>query len=246
MSEQWQQPPSTLALLSQDIHVWRVSLALPQKQACQFTPLLSPDERLKADRFRQPIDRLRFVVGRGVLRIILGRYLAIAPGQLRFAYSSYGKPSLADSASGLEFSVSHAQDMALYAVGRDRLLGIDLEWSHREVNHLESIAERFFSAAEHQQLMAFPPEQRQTAFLQLWTCKEAYLKAIGIGLSGLEQSEVFFSPPHPLQLRHHPHWHLQSFTPSSGYIATLAAKGVWQAQYWEFKRPAFKRPGSAE
>jgi 4'-phosphopantetheinyl transferase len=174
-----------LALSSTDIHVWRVAPDQPERIVQQLHLALSTDEQARASRFHFERDRTRFVVGHGALRVILGRYLGLEPDQVRFEYGPHGKPLLAPPGSnGLCFNASHSQGLGLCAVAQQREIGVDLEHMH-PVADAEQIAERFFSAQENAALRALPANQRQEAFFNCWTRKEAFIKAVGDGLSHL-------------------------------------------------------------
>ena len=105
-----------------EAHVWRASLDQPADMIASLAPLLSQDEYRRAERFHRPIDRRRFIAGRGILRKIISAYLALAPDEVRFAYNKYGKPSISDDQNrgALSFNLSHSNSMALYAVARGR------------------------------------------------------------------------------------------------------------------------------
>ncbi|MBV8883220.1 MAG: hypothetical protein JO235_04370, partial [Chroococcidiopsidaceae cyanobacterium CP_BM_RX_35] len=125
----WEHPPPELTLLSKDIHVWRASLDQPISCVQQLAQTLCAEEGTRAERFYFEQDRQRFIVGRGLLRAILGRYLSVEPSQIQFHYGPRGKPalSLACGGSWLRFNLSHSQGLAVYAVTRDREIGIDIE-----------------------------------------------------------------------------------------------------------------------
>src|SRR5437660_237879 len=93
-----------------EAHVWRASLDQPADMIAKLAPLLSQDERQRAERFHRPADRRRFIAGRGILRRIISAYLAIPPGQLRFIYNKYGKPAVSDDQNdrALNFNLSHS------------------------------------------------------------------------------------------------------------------------------------------
>jgi 4'-phosphopantetheinyl transferase len=238
----WQPAPTDLVLSSPDVHVWRASLEQPEALIQQLAQTLSEDERTRASRFYFERDRKHFIVGRGLLRTILGRYLSLEPTQLQFCYSSRGKPALADMGdnSTLQFNLSHSHGLVLYAVTRDRKIGIDLE-QIRSTSDVEKLAERFFSPREHAAIRSLPPSQKQEAFFHAWTCKEAYLKAIGEGLAGLEQVEVSIVLGEPARLlstgddsQASSRWSLQVLTPAPGYMAALAVEGQgWHLACWE-------------
>jgi 4'-phosphopantetheinyl transferase len=234
-----------LALPKTEIHIWRASLDRNLTCVQQLVKTLSDDELARADRFHFEKDRNRFIIGRGILRNILSRYLNIEPDYLQFCYGSRGKPALetCDRSNLLHFNLSHSQGLALYAFTRDRQIGIDLE-SVRDVSGLERIVAQFFSAREHATFLTLPPDRQQAAFFHGWTCKEAVLKAIGEGLAlPLNQFDVSLLPDLPAQLLSingdraaAKQWFLQSFVPAPNYVAAVAVEGHdWQVKYWHWE-----------
>lgn len=225
----WFSPPSHLVLPSDEIHVWRSHLDRPAAQLDQLYSTLSEDERIRAQRFHFERDRQHFIAARGVLRAILGRYLEREPVELEFDYSPKGKPALADANSSLEFNVSHSNGLALYAVTRDRPLGVDLEYL-RPLPNANRLAQRFFSPGEYAILTSLPTEFQQIAFFKGWTRKEAYLKATGEGLGGLQGVEVTLTPDEPPVLLRLPsdvppqNWRLYDLAPHPNYIGALAVE----------------------
>jgi len=223
-------------LADDEIHVWYAPLEEepPGTVVSAFVPTLSPDERERANRYRLERLRARFVVGRGILRTILGRYLDRAPAGLGFTYGGRGKPALAPSeGTDLRFNVSHSGGLAFYAVARGREVGVDVE-RLRALPRAERIAERFFSAPETAALKALPPERRVEGFFTCWTRKEAYIKARGDGLAHpLDQFAVSLAPGEPARLsaagdgdeREIGQWSLHGLPPAPGYVAALAARG---------------------
>lgn len=212
-----------------------MNLDISDQQLQQLEPLLSEEERSRANQFRFPQHRQRFIAGRGTLRCILGRYLKQLPEQLQFDYEPRGKPRL-KPACPLQFNLSHSQDQMLCAVSGGDRVGIDLE-QIRPVTDLVQLTQRFFLPQEHQTIHALPPEHQELAFFQYWTCKEAILKAVGVGLASLATVEVkvmngiaelialedrvsgsFASSPQ--------HWLLHAFTPLPDYAAALAVERV--------------------
>src|SRR5947199_10750328 len=124
---QWNSPPESLLLDRDEVHVWRATLDLPISRLQALEQILAADERTRANKFHFPEDRMHFIVARGVLRAILGRYLSRDPRTLQFCYNQYGKPTLAGEASSgsLFFNVSHSHGMALYAISYIQTIGID-------------------------------------------------------------------------------------------------------------------------
>jgi 4'-phosphopantetheinyl transferase len=248
----WDWPPRELALGDDEVHVWRAWLDQPASRLPTLLDTLTLDERARAARFHFQRDRARFIVARGVLRVVLGRYLEIAPNRLRFCYSPYGKPALAEEFGGdeLRFNLSHSDGLALYALTRGRELGIDLERIRSDLAD-EQIAERFFSPREVATLRTLPPDLRVEAFFNCWTRKEAYIKAIGEGLSHpLDQFDVSLIPGGPALLlctRPDPQeasrWSLQELPLGAGYVAALAVEGHgWRSKCWDWSPPDDESP----
>src|SRR5262245_60913756 len=177
----WQPAPAALPLPASTIHVWRTTLDRSDGELAPLRASLSADELVRAERLIWENKRRRFIAGRGFLRTILGRYLQRAPADLVFCYGLHGKPALAD-AEDLHFNLSHSAECAVLAVTRVAPLGVDVERIRSQANR-EGIAGRFFSAAEVAQLASVAPEQRDEAFFNCWTRKEAYVKACGEGLA---------------------------------------------------------------
>jgi 4'-phosphopantetheinyl transferase len=240
----WNVPPAVLTLANHDVHVWRTSLELSAEHVQRLRQTLSADESARAERFYFETDRRHFIVARGVLRIVLSRYLGLDPGQLGFSYSSYGKPALGTPprGDGLRFNLSHSHELALYAVTHGREVGIDIEYMRDNVA-ADAIAEHYFSPHEVMTFRALPASQRREAFFTCWTRKEAYIKARGEGLSfPLNRFDVSLAPGEPAALlRTHgdPHeaarWSLQALAAGMGYAAALAVEGHgWQMTCWQW------------
>jgi 4'-phosphopantetheinyl transferase len=227
----WAPPPPQLSLAEDEIHVWRAWLDRP---VGRIEHSLSADEWTRADRFHFDRDRRRFVAGRAILRAILARYLDLAPGAIVFRYLPHGKPVLATPSlrSAVEFNLAHADRLALYVFSASGDVGIDVE-RLRPIPDAAQIAERFFVAGERASLRSLPPESVDEAFLSCWTRKEAYLKAVGAGLSApLDTCEVTLAPGEPARLlrivddsQQGSPWLLRSLVPAPGYLGACAARG---------------------
>jgi 4'-phosphopantetheinyl transferase len=226
------------------VHVWRASLNHPQNRLQQLRGTLSADEAERAARFHFERDRQHFIAARGLLREILSRYLKLSPDDLRFKYTSYGKPYLTDECGGawLRFNVSHSGELALYALSRERELGVDIEQLRTDIEH-QQIASQFFSEQEIAALHALPTDLQHEAFFLCWTRKEAYIKGIGEGLSlPLHSFDVSLTPGAPAALlavrgdaQEAARWTLQALEPGSGYRAALVAEGRdWQLKCWQW------------
>jgi len=229
----WSSPPSVLIAAIDEVHVWRIPLDLPSGQIQRIGQTLSSDEQSKANRFHFERDRRRYIASHGTLRNIIGKYLCVEPGQLKFYYSPLGKPFLVSdkNTEQLCFNLSHSNEYALCAVTLNREIGIDLEYI-RPNPDTESMARRLFSHREYETIYSFSPNQRQQAFFDLWTLKEAYLKATGKGIGGLEQVEISLSSTDAPSLLVDSEnkcvtdrWTILQFKPAQGYTAGLAVEG---------------------
>jgi 4'-phosphopantetheinyl transferase len=187
----WIAPPGQLKLKNAEIHLWRVDLDRNTSAFPVLKPILSLEERRKADRFRLDLDHRRYILARGTLRTILARYLKTEPGELVFRCGPKGKPELASHA--VHFNASHSHGLALYAISRMRDVGVDVERVRAGID--EDVARAFFSLRALRFLGALPQPMRRRAFYQGWTRMEAYSKACGEGLTlGPESLEVFTEP----------------------------------------------------
>jgi 4'-phosphopantetheinyl transferase len=228
-------PAGRVELRADEVHVWRVDLA-GQSDAGGLA-VLSDAERARADRFQFLADRARFVASHTALRAILASYLDVAPVALAFGESTHGKPFVEapDAGRELRFSLSHSGDVALVAVGLGREVGVDVE-RVRPLDDLEGFAARYFSAAERDALARVPSGKQLRAFFEIWTLKEAYLKACGEGLMrALDAFDVTVGDAQPrlLAVRDRPgdeaRWTLLRLAPGEGYVGALASKGTERA-----------------
>jgi 4'-phosphopantetheinyl transferase len=163
------------------VEVWFLDLDAPSRDASRAIDILSEDERRRAAAFHAERNGRRFAECRAHLRRILASRTSLDPATIRFRYGSHGRPDLADNPLDLRFSVSHSSGHAVIAVTRERDLGIDIEVSRR-IDHLDSLAERYLAPVEIEQLAL--EDDKVHAFWKAWTRKEAYVKALGTGLSG--------------------------------------------------------------
>lgn len=162
------------------VHVWRVAVA--DESAASLAALLSDEERARAARFMFARDRNQFIVVRGWLRRLLGEYLNRSPDEIRLILGARGKPMVADDQRTLHFNVSHSGDVGLLAFCSGREVGIDVERTDTRVE-IEALAETCFSTSERASLRRLPGGAQLHGFFQLWAAKEAYIKALGGGLS---------------------------------------------------------------
>jgi 4'-phosphopantetheinyl transferase len=167
------------------IHVYRLNLTESSAECYQESyRLLDPEERERADRYRHQKSKHAFVRVRSALRVLLGHYLGHPAESVRFDLGEKGKPRLAGTAPnrGLVFNVSHSAEWALIALALDTALGVDVE-RIRAMTHMEGMAERCLSVTELTWWETLPESQREAAFFSFWSCKEAFVKATGEGIT---------------------------------------------------------------
>jgi len=234
-----------LGLGGDEVHLWRADLGLALPRLDALESIVSDDERARADRFHAPQDSERFLAGRAILRIILGRYAGESPESLRFRYGVYGKPALfrEEAASPLRFNVSHSGPMAVYAVALQHEIGVDVEHIQEDVAR-QQVAEYFFARREAATLRSLPRALQTRAFYACWTRKEAYVKARGAGLVlPLDQFEVSVDPDEPAALlrvaedpRAPRRWSLHDLPLGPEYVGALAAESRRASlRYWMFR-----------
>lgn len=240
----WPEAAAVPILPAGEIHLWRANLGLGVEATAGYRGLLAPDELMRAGRYRRAVDRDRFIVARGTLRVLLGRYLALAPAVLRFQYTcacgrpncvpEQRKPTLAPTGGGdwLHFNVSHAEGLALYALARDRAVGVDLELCRAALDPAE-LAPTVLAPQEWASMAALPLADQRAEFFQHWTAKEAYLKARGVGLS-LSPDQIVLTASDHGKLRiasvagdesEGDRWSLHAVAPIPGYAAALVSAG---------------------
>lgn len=217
------------ALKENACQVWATGLDQSEKCEAHFREFLSAPELSRADQYYDPVDRKRYTIARGLLRILIGRYLGKHPTTIQFEYSEHGKPKLLEKA--LHFSKTSSAGLGLITFSRESELGIDLEQT-REIDDLPSLSKKLFSAEEHVLMQEAQPSERIELFYNVWTRKEAVLKAMGTGLFfPPDQLTVSLqsSPEFELAIQGGPQsprakWQLKSFSPTAGFQAALAIR----------------------
>lgn len=212
----WQEPERQPDLLDETVHLWR----FPLESEASLVRFLNTEERLRADRLRNPDKAREFVAARARLRQILAGYLGKQPQDLNFHYSRESKPAL-EGEPFLSFNLAHAGRWGLCALARRAHVGVDIERIDPQLNY-KKLAEHFFSAAEQAALKDAGAERGRRVFFRLWTRKEAWLKGVGSGFSTPEQALA------PVHLEHcssyDGNWWLRTFPVSREHIATLASR----------------------
>jgi 4'-phosphopantetheinyl transferase len=228
VNERWSEYSLPHRLLPErEVHVWRFGLNVSDSALHRFRGLLCEKEIARTERFRLPDLRRRFVAARGALRSILAGYLSMDPRQVTFSYGPYGKPSVRNSPNGIQFNLSHSNDLMVAAVCRRGLIGVDIEQEESRFP-VGEIAARYFCEREKNEIAQADDKTGLRTFFQLWTAKEAVTKATALGLSlELSKVEIGLDPLQVLALEapaSEPRvdWRLVPFSPAEGYRGTLA------------------------
>jgi 4'-phosphopantetheinyl transferase len=220
--------------LQHEVHVW---LARPEpwplpRLADRYDTVLSEEERQRYQRFYFEHDRKHYLAAHAMLRLALGHYLGRPPEQLHFTQGPNGKPRLAPQSGQLplHFNLSHTRGMVACMLTLERDCGIDVE-GIRSMKQMDGVAETVFSASELAYLANRDEASRLAAFFTLWTLKEAYIKATGLGMSApLRQISI---DPDGLRIRDESRpahesqdWLVDSWQPAPGHALALASKGT--------------------
>ena len=221
-------------LTGSDLHIWSAALSASAEELAHFHTLLAVDEKARAERFYFERDRDRYIVGRGILRMLLAGYLDMEASEIPFVYGPQRKPAL-DVVRGnktLHFNLAHCNEWAAYVFGWERPVGIDLEHI-RPLPDVDDLVQRFFTPRESTLIRSLSGEKKWDTFFQIWTCKEAILKAHGSGLTTpLDQFEISLNENGVVTVTSHIQdsaeltvWHLETFELIRGYKSAVAAWG---------------------
>lgn len=217
--------------MDKQVHIWWANLRDFDSHVPELQSVLSVLEQARARRFQFLRDRNNYIISHGLLRMLLGHYAGKPPSRLRFRKGRYGKPELQDVTEErqIHFNISHSEDVALYGITPACRIGVDVEYV-RTFPDYDRVAQEFFPRAECKSLEATSEELRAQRFLELWTRKEALLKATGEGLGdGLAGRVDSLSEPGvsgctdlPQTFGASGDWQVRSFSPVEGYIAAVA------------------------
>ncbi|MGH9310893.1 MAG: 4'-phosphopantetheinyl transferase family protein [Vicinamibacterales bacterium] len=219
------------------VHLWTVDLDRDVSIVSALLDVLSGDERVRAARMRTTESRLRFIVAHGALRAILARYAGVSASAIRLESSDTGKPFVADAS--ISFNLTHSEGIAVCAISPDGRIGVDVE-RIRPLPDADAIVTRYFAPGEASEYASLPPAQRPAAFFSTWTRKEAFVKAIGDGLTcPLRSFEVEIAPaaidPRIVTDPARGEWYLRSFEPAPGYAGAVACDNpIDQLQHFAF------------
>jgi len=236
-------------LEADDVHVWSLPLDLPEAELRRLVGVVSAEEAARAEQFVHILNRRRYLAAHGLLRLVLSGYLGTSPDAVAVRSNSDGKPRLAHP-EHLRFNLSHSGLHGLLAVSANREVGVDIE-EIRDVGDLEDLAKTCFSPNEQAALAAVPAAQRRGAFFAGWTRKEAFLKALGDGLSrSLDSFDVSLAPGEPARLLRldgcpglsRPYT-IRSLEPAPDYVGALAVEGSQVTVRWRRWGRQAARPG---
>lgn len=199
------------------IDVWSLHLPSLAGEADACRGLLTPEEQRRAERFLRPADSGGFMLVRGLLRRILGGYLACPPEEIRFTRNGNGKPFVKDHP--LEFNLSHSRERALIAVSAGRRVGVDIEF-RRPGLHTAAIAARWFTPEEQARRQA--TERPEDSFFDLWAAKEAGIKAMGLSI--YRDVRAFSVPEGGSRTTACGRWFFERLDIAPDYAAALAAE----------------------
>lgn len=247
IKDRWNPATSMMTPATDEIHLWCAHVNLPRIWLDYFRKVLSEDETLRAGRFVRSEDYNRFIVSRGLLRYILGRYLNTPPGDIRFEYNPFGKPECADThhENPLCFNVSHSGDRVLYGISNQRHIGVDIEKICFMENQ-DEIVNRFFSQQEIEDYKRLPESLRREAFFNCWTRKESYIKSWGKGMSielntfsvsvrsNMTEESILLNDTDG---RSEHHMTIRSIPSVDGYVGAVAVEGknlTYRFWNWEF------------
>jgi len=235
-------PPENPQLADNEAHVWAMTLAIERPILEKLASTLAPEEKERANRFKFEHLRNRYIAGRGALRAILSQYLETEATALRFDYLENGKPLLAGefATAGIHFNLAHTGDLALMAITRIGRVGVDVEWA-RPIKNVDELVARFFSKREDELFQKVSARQKPVAFFNLWTRKEALLKATGEGITrSLNLVEVSFLPGEPARLlaiagdeKAAERWMLKEFAPAKEFAGAVAIEAGTSNTEWE-------------
>ncbi len=217
--------PVELASPTAEVALWWATLAASDREVARVSGWLASAEHARAARFGREALSRRYILGRALLRWVLGNALGLPPPAVPIVRGVRGRPQLANGA-GIDFNVSHTRDVALIGIAHTRRIGVDVERADRDVR-ADGLARKFLTSAEQATLAPLPESERRARFLRYWTCKEAMSKATGDGLSApMRRLEVRLTDGIELTRGPAPYeparWRLHAVAVPDGYLATLA------------------------
>ena len=179
----WSKPDTSLKLEENTVHIWLNYLNIHEARLKHLYPLLSAKEKERSERLKFYKHRKRFIAAHGFMRSVLENYIETPASEIIFSSNDKGKPALDKQThhTNIHFNLSHSNNIALLAICLNHEIGVDIEYLDRK-NDWKGIIKRFYTPAEQADIFKLPENQQQNAFFQMWTRKEAYMKALGLGL----------------------------------------------------------------
>lgn len=237
-------PLLNISLAPGDLHLWITSLKHSINQIEELKRVLSKEELLRSQKFKVKKVQEEFIVGRGILKKILGRYLNRSANEIELDYEAMGKPKLTENLQNIcpeiAFNLSHSHGFALYGITSNAYLGVDIEHRDRELN-FEELAHRFLSPTEALEIKNAQELDKKKCFYTIWTKKEALLKALGVGLhsplnqftvSGKLKEESVFLPFNSKPMK----WFVLSFDYDVNFSISIATNQKPQSIFfWNFE-----------
>lgn len=230
----WETPDGFPDISENQVHIWRVNTIDFSNLTQEFENLLNETEKKRANQFKYEKSKERFIICRGALRFMLSRYLKENPASIGIFENQGGKPEITDKyhQHALEFNISHSNEICLKAFSQNLELGIDVE-AIRPFGELEDMAKSFLSKRELAAFNSCTPEKKPIKFFDLWSAKEALLKAIGCGLmiqpNQIEIEEILEKKKFSVQYRSNviemPHIEMIALNGLGGYAAWLVVAG---------------------
>lgn len=224
--------------------MWCITLDMLPVPLDLLTSVLAKSERERLQRYRSKEAATEFLASRGILRVLLGKYLGIDPRSVRLNFGPAGKPRLDEVAhhESVRFNISHAAGVCLLAFASRREVGVDLEVLKPAMD-LTDLIPAVLSPTEEAEFWLLPEHLHSYAFLCAWTRKEAVLKALGEGLSVCPNAvEVSMDAQYPKLLRLPKHstveWRLLHLEPVEGYVGAVASEGSnYDLSCWRWSNP---------
>lgn len=225
LSMKWPDGPAVVATTNA-ISLFIASLEELRPMTDKHEAVLDASERERAARFRFDADRERFILGHGWMRSMLGMALGMPAADLRFVRGPFGKPQL--EGHDLRFNFSDTKDAVLLGMTNGIDIGIDIETMHRRVDH-DAVAGHYFTQDETNLLSELTGDDRKRRFLELWTRKEAVLKASGVGIMDDLKELRVLDGTNMMQVSHPdfvrlspPEYHVRTWRIGDSHLVSLA------------------------
>lgn len=222
----------TFTLGTSQVEVVTARIDIFSNKLASLAKTLSPAEIQRAKQFKFEDDQARYIFVRGLLRELVGIRISISPHKIHFLYGEFGKPFLNSNLmnSSIYFNLSHSKNYTAFVFSKSCEVGIDIE-AISEKNDRDAIAKQIFSQNEFSMYDALPETSKNQGFLNCWTRKEAFVKAVGAGLNyALNSFDVSLVPEEPariIAIRNPVHsqrsWFMESFTPATDHIGCIVA-----------------------